>query len=294
VYDWATQTRDAAMTAVEQLKAWHDQDTNKLQAARDAETAANNLRIDTRGKEGHKVTERGQDIVAATAKAGQSVTMRGQNMLDARQREATEVTDQAARGKPFEAIDPATNQLTLYQLDANGNPVKAKNVAPKPKEDKALTEDQGKATSWHERMKEAEAVISKAPVSAQTSTGSFRGAAQAAIESIPFVGTSAMGKTAGNLVSNEGRQKVIQAQEMWVAGLLRSDTGAAYKDMEKDDIIRTFFPVPNDPVSVREQKKAAREGIRKAMAVRAGPGLKKLDSMPITVEPNDGFSVVRR
>lgn len=148
------------------------------------------------------------------------------------------------------------------------------------KPEKSLTEDQGKATSWLERMNQAEDALLKAPDWSLTSVGSGRGVAAASIRSIPFVGDSGVGKAAANLTESPERRSVLTSQETWVQGLLRSDTGAAYKDMEKDDIIRAFFPQPFDDEDLKAQKADLREGVRRSMQVRAGPGVDRLAKVP--------------
>lgn len=172
-----------------------------------------------------------------------------------------------------------------YRWAANGKTLEAIPGGPADKKtDKNLTEDQGKATSWLERMDQAEAIIRKAPVEALQSTGSLGGMAGAAFGSLPFVGDSGAGKFARNLAESPERQSVRNAQEVWVQGLLRSDTGAAYKDMEKSDIIRAFFWQPGESEAVRREKDEMRDGVRRAMAVRAGPGIDRLSKIPSTVD----------
>tara|TARA_R110000868_G_scaffold177177_2_gene415477 strand:- start:1537 stop:2919 length:1383 start_codon:yes stop_codon:yes gene_type:complete len=153
--------------------------------------------------------------------------------------------------------------------------------ADKPaKDDKALTQDQGKATAWLDRMNQTEQVILNASPESLTSLGSKSALAGAAIEAIPYVGKSGVGQAARNAVETPERQAVRNAQEVWVQGLLRSDTGAAYKDMEKADIVRAFFPQPNEGENMIAQKAALREGVRRSMQVRAGPGPKQMDKIP--------------
>lgn len=150
--------------------------------------------------------------------------------------------------------------------------VLAQMEAIKGKAPKALTEDQGKATGWFNRMKEAENIITNAPDSAQTSGGSVGSLAGDAVRSLPFIGHSDLGNSIANALTPVERQKVQQAQESWVQGLLRSDTGASYKDMEKADIIRTFFPQPNEGPEIAAQKERARAIVQDSMRVRSGPG----------------------
>jgi hypothetical protein len=210
---------------------------------------------------GQAVTARGQDIGAATAAAGQAVTARGQDIGATTAANAQEIAKQR------------------LELDRQ----KAEDALNKAK---ALTQDQGKATSWLERMNQAEQIITAAPEHALTSTGSISGVGAAAIKSIPILGSSNIGEAAQNAVVSKERQAVLTAEAAWVSGLLRSDTGAAYKDMEKDDIVRTFFPQPFDNSSTKTLKKNLRDGVRKAMEIRAGPGAD-------TLSPSTG-SAIRR
>jgi len=212
-----------------------------------------------------QTTKRGQDITAETSRANNAAT-NARLAADAAagrglQRELAGQADRRARDIA-EQTDRRTRDLA------------------KEKPEKNLTEDQGKATSWLERMDQAEAVVRAAPKEALTSTGSVGGMVGATIKSIPFVGNSGLGNMGRNLVESGPRQAVRTAQEAWVAGLLRSDTGAAYKDMEKDDIIRTFFPQPGEDDAQIALKQNLRDGVRRAMTVRAGPGVERLSKVP--------------
>jgi hypothetical protein len=175
----------------------------------------------------------------------------------------------------------ATRGLQINPLTGEARPVKVDGTPIGPREGtNKLTEDQGKATSWLERMKQAEDIIQKSPDWALTSIGSTGGAVGAVIGSVPYAGDTAFGKMMRTVAESPQRQAVRTAQEAWVAGLLRSDTGAAYKDMEKDDIIRTFFPQSGEGETQKALKAELRNGVMRAMAVRAGPGPKAMDSTP--------------
>jgi hypothetical protein len=58
-------------------------------------------RLDAQDKaEGRRLTERGQDVTAATARRGQDITVRGQNLVDARARDANTAAAGATKGAP--------------------------------------------------------------------------------------------------------------------------------------------------------------------------------------------------
>lgn len=209
-----------------------------------------------------------------------------------RQREGKAADMQRARElQAFAAANrqPRAEQPLVAVIGPDGKPVlvsrsDAVGKTPAPSggaaDEKNLTEDQGKAISWLERMNQAESVIKNAPAHALQSTGSVGGVLGAAIGSVPYLGNTGAAKLSRNLMESPERQAVRNAQEIWVQGLLRSDTGAAYKDMEKDDIIRAFFWQPGEADDVKAQKDLAREGVKRAMTVRAGRGVGRLENVP--------------
>ena len=196
----------------------------------------------------------------------------------------------AATMNQYGGMQPGTDasgKPAFGVTDKQGNLKVIPGFTPPAKDAKSLTEDQGKATSWLERMNQAEQVITKAPTSALTSLGSKTGMAGAAVGSIPIVGDSSFGQMVRSGIETPQRQAVRTAQETWVQGLLRSDTGAAYKDMEKNDIIRAFFWQPGEAESQKVLKKQLRDGVRRAMQVRAGSGLDRLEQVPKETDLTD-------
>lgn len=210
------------------------------------------------------------------------VQERGQTLLSARAAESNAIA-RSAQSAPMEFTDLATGKPVLVTRDKAGNLTPVKDYGPKAgrgADEKPLSQDQGKATAWLDRMNQSEAVILASPKAAMTSTGSPGGMVGATIGSVPILGESGLGKMARNVAESPERQAVRTAQEAWVQGLLRSDTGAAYKDMEKNDIIRAFFPQPGEAASQTAIKAGLRDGVRRSMQVRAGPGPGRMEKVP--------------
>ena len=205
----------------------------------------------------------------------------GELLVDARGRAGQAQAErhfQAGQNKPQLHYDADRGAV----IDLRSNSAQPVTIGGQPlgPKDKNLTEDQGKAASWLERMKMAEKIVLEAPDYAQKQTGTLGGAAAATLRSIPWVGQTGPAEAVANTVNNADRRKVEGAQEAWIAGLLRSDTGAAYKDMEKNDIKRTFFPQPGDDQENIDQKTVLRDGVYRAMQVRAGPGAARVEAIP--------------
>jgi hypothetical protein len=228
------------------------------------------------------------DAQKATATAAMERLLSQQNAARERQQEQI-AADERMRRILAANRPPAAEQPLEAVIGPDGNPVlvprrnaigKTPYQKPTGTAEKNLTEDQGKAISWLERMDQSEKVIKNAPESALQSTGSIGGMIGATIGSVPYLGNTGAAKLSRNVVETPERQAVRNAQEVWVQGLLRSDTGAAYKDMEKDDIIRAFFWQPGESEALRTQKDMAREGVKRAMLVRAGPAVDRLSKVP--------------
>lgn len=166
-----------------------------------------------------------------------------------------------------------------YRRKANGD-LEAIPGGPADKSVTDLTDAEGKATSWLERMNQAESVITKAPDWAKQSTGSLGGMVGATIGSVPILGDTGLAKLSRNTVESSERQSVRNAEKAWVGALLRSDTGASYKDMEEKDIIRTFFWQPGESLAVKKEKEDMRDVVRRSMVVRSGEGAGRFKDVP--------------
>jgi len=210
-------------------------------------------------------TMRGQDISAGTAR-------RGQDMADARSRESISAT----LSKPFEVTGPDGNTI-LVQQDKQGNIKPVEGYSAKGVK---LTEDQGKASQWYSSMRDAESILSTLPKSANESFGSVGAGIGSTIRSAPLLGGTAAAEGLANLVDPKARQQALNAQRNWINAMLRSSTGAAYKDMEVIDLERMFFPKVGDDDAVIAQKDALRRSIMEAEKMRAGPGAKLIEKLP--------------
>lgn len=165
-----------------------------------------------------------------TAREGHQVTIRGQNMTDARAREANALAA-AGGGKP--------------------------------------TDQQLSAQSFLSRMENASSVIDKLERGGYAP--GVMGALAQGVGKVPLIGGVASMATvgAGNALVPEWPQ-YRQAQEEWVRAKLRKESGAVISDSEMEGEIRTYFPQPGDPASLRKQKAASRQAAERAIAQQAG------------------------
>ncbi len=69
---------------------------------------------------------------------------------------------------------------------------------------------------------------------------------------------------------DEASQRFHSAQDAYILSLLRTDTGASYRNMEQDDIKSIFFPQEGDELSVKAQKKALRDATMEAVMSASG------------------------
>jgi hypothetical protein len=111
------------------------------------------------------------------------------------------------------------------------------------------------------RMASAETLLGK------HESGDTPSVAQEVVGAMPVVG-----KVARNAISGEERKLYRQAQEDWVRAKLRKESGAAIGAAEMEDEINTYFAQPNDPPSVKAQKKERRQEAQRLMQQAAGRG----------------------
>jgi hypothetical protein len=86
----------------------------------------------------------------------------------------------------------------------------------------------------------------------------------------------------GNVLRSEDSQIHKQAQEAWVRGKLRRESGAVIAPDEMDQEIKTFFPVFGDKPEVIKQKKRARDNATKAISAAAGGALTAIEEAPVS------------
>lgn len=128
---------------------------------------------------------------------------------------------------------------------------------------KPLTEAQGKAAGFADRMSAAERILSDPAFKEMPS------AFEASISSVPFVG-----ETAANAARDSSRQQYVQAQEDWVRAKLRKESGAVIGKDEMADEIRTYFPKIGDGPEAIAQKAEARRTAMQGIGREAGGSYK--------------------
>lgn len=125
-----------------------------------------------------------------------------------------------------------------------------------------LTESQGKATQFANRMETAENQIG--PVEHEGSSASQR--AWAAADS--SLGAAGFGIPRGQLT--DGYKTFDTARGQWITALLRRESGAAISPQEFTRYDREFFPQPNDGPNQIALKREARRVAIDAMKKEAG------------------------
>lgn len=147
---------------------------------------------------------------------------------------------------------------TASPVTMNGKPVV---------QDKPLTEAQGKAAGFADRMAAAERIMSD-PKFASNQKPEY---APGVLRTIPAFGTL---DGLANQLETSSRQQVRQSQEDWVRAALRLESGAVIGKDEMDQEIKTFFPQAGDSPEVMLQKQEARVLKQQGIARQGGPGYK--------------------
>jgi hypothetical protein len=119
--------------------------------------------------------------------------------------------------------------------------------------DKNMTDAQAKANLFGTRMLESNRILnsldgkySPAAVNAKMSAGD-----------LPLVGGAA--GAVGNLMLTDAGQSAEQAQRDFVNAVLRRESGAVISPSEFANAQKQYFPQPNDPPALRQQKRRNRE-----------------------------------
>jgi hypothetical protein len=148
---------------------------------------------------------------------------------------------------------------------------------------KALTETQGKATTFAARMQDASRVLNDlegkvAPN--QVAQAGYRAEFPGWMPGGQILGSAV---TAANNQFNpavsSNAQLYRQAQENWVTANLRQESGAAISKDEMEKDVRKWFPQPGDSSALIGQKAAARQVAGRAMLTQAGPGARQVPSV---------------
>lgn len=146
---------------------------------------------------------------------------------------------------------------------------------PLSKGEKPLTESQGQASMYLGMMKEASKTLSTLDKPSTIQTAWAKG-------EVPMVPTIIQ-----NVMANKTAQKNAQAQLQWTEAMLRITTGATAPPEEVKRTAATFFPKVGDAPDVIKQKAEQRAQMEKYVALKAGNGADKVDS----VVNNGGWSI---
>jgi len=123
------------------------------------------------------------------------------------------------------------------------------------KEEKPLTEFQGKSVTFGTRAAEAHNILNELETNVNPLS----------------VAASRKGGAAVNWALDPEVRKVEQAQRNFVNAVLRQESGASIGPSEFESAIRQYFPEAGDPPEVIAQKRASRELVIKGFARQAGP-----------------------
>lgn len=159
-------------------------------------------------------------------------------------------------------------------------PAPASGVVVKPPP--PLTEAQGNATMYLQRMQAAEKRLAETEATGYKPGGTY----DAIAGSIPL---------AGNFLMSERGQNYKQAQEDWVRAKLRKESGAVIAKEEMAAEIKAYFPQPGDSASTIARKAEARRTAMDALGASAGPGVGRMTTTaPATpATPADPLGILR-
>jgi len=125
-----------------------------------------------------------------------------------------------------------------------------------PREEKPLTEFQGKSTMFGTRAAQSHNILNQYEQSANPLA----------------VAASGFGGKLVNWALPEEAIKVEQAQRNFINAVLRQESGASIGSNEFDSAKRQYFPQPGDTPEVIAQKRANRDLVIKGFARQAGSG----------------------
>lgn len=144
-----------------------------------------------------------------------------------------------------------------------------------------LTENEGKAQGFADRMISAEGILSGR--AAETGIGPVTPGRDAEGTGVWGRGTEALGK-AGNFVRSPEYQQFKQARDNFINAQLRRESGAAISVDEYKKADDQYFPVPGDSSAVIEQKRQNRADAVRAMGREGGKTYRPM-AVP---QPNGG------
>ncbi len=194
--------------------------------------------------------------------ANNALTKRGQDMTNARASEGT----WSMNNDTGYMVNSRTGEYRLA-TGPDGKPT------DRPVK---LTEQQGKATGFAARMQDAEKTLKKFEDKVSPSGVAMAGYKSEFPSWLPggqiFGGAITAANRSFNPAVTEEAMAYQQAQENWVTANLRLESGAVIGPEEMQKEIQKYFPVPGDPKSIRDQKKAARAVAERAVSAQSGPG----------------------
>lgn len=152
-----------------------------------------------------------------------------------------------------------------------------------------FNETQGKAAGFTDRMLQSEAVLrgsypnngAEGPPRALDVVGADN--TQYSISKLP---DALGGEYAKTKLHSEDYKKYEQAKRDFVNAQLRRESGAAISQSEFDSANKQYFPMPNDPPEVMEQKRANRRAAIEALGREGGPSY-----VPKSTFGQDGFII---
>lgn len=184
-----------------------------------------------------------------------------------------------------------------FIIKPNADNPTGKAVTPQGGVGKPLTEVQGKAYGFANRMAAAEKILS------DPSTIESPSAIEGIAGSIPFVGGYA-----ANVARPAARQRQVQAEDNWISANLRLESGAVIGKEEMELERRKYFPQIGDSPEVIAQKSEARRVAQQSVAKQAGSSYEQQDmpkarskqfklddgkSVIGTIGPDGGYYVTR-
>jgi hypothetical protein len=178
-------------------------------------------------------------------------------------------------GAPVAGVNAQGEPVFFQPAKGGGAPAVIPGVSPPPREEKAPTESQAKASAYGSQMQSASQEFDQIQ-----KEGFVPGAttAQAQVE---------LAATPLRMLADPLAQRALQSQEQWAEAFLRYKTGAAATEGEVKRNINTYFPkIGETNPKVIEQKarmrKQAEQDVLKSAAPSGKQIMPKNEAMPTT------------
>lgn len=171
-------------------------------------------------------------------------------------------------GAPVAGVDPQGNPVFFQPPKGGGAPAIIQGVKPPEQAGAKPSEFEAKAGLYFKSMKNASDTLNKLEETSNTYKPSL---AESAFDESTKTGQFAMSK-----IRSPERKQYIQGQKQWIDSINRVRSGANLPEIEYNRAVATFFPQLNDPDSVIEQKKLARQQEETSMQTAAGKALPKI------------------